>query len=116
MDIFWLNFKLIGNLHVFQQWQQFDFTVATVIATTSIGMSTLLIYCYFGKLATESYMMMSDCVFNMEWYEQPIELQRHFILMIRNMQKPLYYHGFEVAKLNLETFVKVIAIQFVLNN
>lgn len=86
------------------------FLIVTVLATISIGISTLLFYCYFGKVATESFEMMPDCVFGMNWYEQPIDLQKYFILMIRNMQRPVYYHGFEVAKLNLETFVKVIEL------
>lgn len=108
-DFLNLNFKLIQNFLFFQQWQQFDYTLASVISTTSIGMSVLLFYCYFGKLASESYEMMPNCVFDVNWHEQPNELQRYFILMIANMQKPVYYHGFEVAKMDLGTFVNVIA-------
>lgn len=85
-----------------------DFTVITIVGSTMNGMSALFIYCYFGKLATESYAKMSDCVFEMVWYEQPYELRKYFLLMITNMQKPIYYHGFGVATLNLETFVNVI--------
>lgn len=72
-----LNFELIEKFYS-QQWQQFDFIVASVLTSTSLGMSTLLLYCYFGKLATESYETMSDCVYKMEWYEQPNELQKCF--------------------------------------
>lgn len=86
---------------------EFEFTLASVLASTSVGISNLLLYCYFGELTTESYAMMSDCVYNMDWYEQPNELQRYFVLMIQNMQKPIYYHGFEVANLDLRTFIKV---------
>lgn len=43
----------------------------------------------------------------MTWHKLPTELQKYFILMIRNMQKPLYYHGFEVARLDLQMFSKV---------
>lgn len=50
---------------------------------------------------------MCDCVFEDNWHVLPAELQRYFILMIANMQKPIYYHGFGVAILNLNTFVKV---------
>ena len=72
-----------------------------------IVITNLLIYCYLGKLATETYEKMSDCVYKMDWHELLIDLKKYFILLIKNMQKPLYYHGFGVIYLNLETFTKV---------
>lgn len=83
------------------------FIVTSVVLTTSTVMEILLFYCYFGTMATESYEMMSDCVYDMNWYEQPNKLQKYFILMLANMQKSIYYHGFEMAKLDMNTFVKV---------
>lgn len=69
--------------------------------------SNLLIYCYLGKLASESYEKMSDCVYNIKWYKLAAGLQKYFILMIANMEIPIYYHGFGVVDLHLETFSKV---------
>lgn len=66
----------------------------------------LFTYCYFGKVATDSFQNMADCIYEMNWHELPIEQQKYFILMIANTQKPLYYHGFNVT-LNLETFCQV---------
>lgn len=43
----------------------------------------------------------------MEWYEQPMKLQKYFILMVANTQKSVYYRGFDIATLNLETFIQV---------
>lgn len=91
-----------------QQWHHVDFTMTNVVTATSITISTLLLYCYFGKLATESYEMMSECVYKMDWYKLSNELQKYFISMIANMQRPIYYHGFYVANLDLTTFIKVI--------
>lgn len=72
-------------------------------------MSNLLLYCYFGKLASESYEKMCDCIFfKLNWYEFPIELQKYVIVMIANMQKPINYHGFGIINLDLETFARVI--------
>lgn len=92
---------------VLQQFQQQKFDIVMVITTFSVGLVNLLIYCYLGKSATESHGKMSDCIYyNIKWYKLSIELQKHFILMIKNMQKPIYYHGFGVIYLNLETFTK----------
>lgn len=72
-----------------------------------ISISDLFFYCYFGRLATESYEKLADCLFESNWLDLTIELQKYLALMIANMQKPLYYHGFGVANLDLETFKKV---------
>lgn len=73
----------------------------------SIGMLSMFIYCYFGKLATESFEKMSDCVYDLDWYKLSLSLQKYVVIMIANMQKTLYYHGFEVVVLNLNTFLRV---------
>lgn len=75
--------------------------------TVCAGMVNMFMYCYFGKLATESFENMSDCIYDMNWQELPISLQKYIVIMIMNMQKTLYYHGFEVAILNLNTYLHV---------
>lgn len=96
-----------------QQFQQHSINLLIAISAVSTGISSLLINCYFGKMATESYVRMVDCVCNkIKWYELPIRLQKYFILMIENMQKPLYYHGFGVIYLKLETFTNVSVNSF----
>lgn len=109
MQMLMIDIGIIFKWHEspFQQWHHANFTMATVLAATSIGFSNLFIFCFFGKLATECFEMISDCIYEMEWYAQPNELQKYFILMIVNMQKPIYYHGFDVAKLELRTFITV---------
>lgn len=68
---------------------------------------TLFAYCYFGKLATQSFEDMADAFYESNWQNLPINLQKYMILMIANAQKPLYYHGYGLAVLNLETFTAV---------
>lgn len=50
---------------------------------------------------------MADTLYEASWPDLPIELQKYFIVMIGNAQQPLYYHGFGMAILNLQTFTKV---------
>lgn len=88
-----------------------DKNILTILAATTVSSSNLFIYCYFGKLATESYQKMADCLYDdNNWWLLPIELQKYFLLMNNNMQKLLFYHGFDVAVLNLETFSQVSKI------
>lgn len=84
-----------------------DKNFLTILAATTVSSSNLFIYCYCGKLATESYQKMADLLYESNWWLLPVRLQRYFLLMNANMQRLLFYHGFEVAVLNLETFTQV---------
>lgn len=72
-----------------------------------VGVANLFFFCYFGILATESFRGMADALYESNWSEVPVRLQKYFIIMVANTQKPVYYHGFGVAVLNLETFTRV---------
>ncbi|XP_055308155.1 odorant receptor coreceptor-like [Sitodiplosis mosellana] len=81
-----------------------DFNINIILLTFATSASNLFIYCYFGKMATESYAQISDCLFESNWYTHPVNLQKHFILLIANAQTSLFYHGFGFTVLNLQTF------------
>lgn len=95
----------------FQQLKHLDFYIVTVLISTFIGISNIFLFCYFGKLATESYANLCDYLYEFNWHELPNDLQKYFILMIGNAQQTLYYSGFGMIILDLETFSKVRMIQ-----
>lgn len=109
IPLFYTFNKLIplSKLKQLQSFKHFDFRIFITITAILTGISILFIYCFFGKLATESFLEMSYSLYNANWYEFPIVMQKDIILMMANMQKPIYYHGFNMAILNLETFLKV---------
>lgn len=78
---------------------------------TCLSSSTLFLYCLFGKLSTGSFESIGDDLYDFDWIRLPYKLQKYFILMIGNAQRPIVYHGFNIAELNLETFTKVRSIQ-----
>lgn len=84
-----------------------DFNLIIIFMALVVSVANFIIYCFFGKLSTESFANMSIALFEANWQMLPIKLQKFFIMMIANAQRPLYYHGFNVAILNLETFTKV---------
>lgn len=71
------------------------------------GTWVLLPYCYFGRVTTESFAQMCDCMYDLNWPHLPLELQKSVILMIANMQQPMFYHGFGIVTLDLNTYVRV---------
>lgn len=78
-----------------------------MILAVIVGGSNLYLYCYFGQSAHDHYIDLSDVYFEANWRKLPDELQKYFTLMCANAQLPLYYHGFGVAYINLNTFLRV---------
>lgn len=75
-----------------------------------VGGSNLFLYCYFGHLATDSYLDLSDDLFKLKWHQFPLHLQKYFIMMIENSQQILYYSGSGIFTLDLNTYCKVWAL------
>lgn len=73
-------------------------------------MSPLFLYCYYGKLASESSAKFADCVYDSDWRELSTKLQKYVPVMIANMQRPIYYNGFGFVNLDLSTFIAVSKI------
>lgn len=67
----------------------------------------LFLFCCFGRLLTEKYERMPDCLYESKWNELPIELQKFYVIIIGVSQRPLFYHGFGMIYLNLQTFTQV---------
>lgn len=65
------------------------------------------LYCFYSKTTNEIYLKMADHIFESNWQQLPLDLQKFFPFMIANMQKSLYYHGFKIVVLDLETFRNV---------
>lgn len=94
-------------IYAFQQLQHIDFSFLLLSFAFAISASNIFVYCYFGKMATESYRDMANCLFEANWHEYPVEIQKYFILFIANAQKPVYYHGSKIVTLDLEMFTRV---------
>lgn len=111
------NFNQIDKVFIsFQQFHQIDSSVAIILLGASSALSNLFIYCCFGEWATRNYDQMSECLYyDSNWFNLPNKLQKYLVLMIANMQKPMYYHGFEVAIMDLQTFILVKFIHETIN-
>lgn len=83
------------------------FQFYTEIFVMFAGVSNLFVFCFFGKMATESFEGMADCIAVANWQTLSIGLQKNLVLIMANAQRPLYYHGFHIYFLNLQTFTKV---------
>lgn len=109
-NVFKINLNELILLIFFQQLRHIELSITTVIMAIIASTLILFLYCFFGKIASESSMGIANLLFQANWQALPLKLQKYFIIMIANAQIPLYYHGFGVAVLNLETFTKVLIV------
>lgn len=58
-------------------------------------------------MASESYEKLTNCLYESNWIDLSTQLQKSFLILITNTQIPLFYHGFGMVDLNLQTFSKV---------
>lgn len=107
MSTFPINVCSKCTFFLIQQLQHLGFDITIMLMSFLFCISSPFLYCYYGEMATGSYEKMADLLFGCNWQQLPLDLQKFFVLMIGNMQRPLYYHGFGVTVLNLETFLNV---------
>lgn len=81
--------------------------MALFVFVAGVSSSLLFFYCYFGKIATDSFQTMADCLFEVDWLDVRVDLQKYYIMIIQNARSPIFYHGFHLAILDLSTFTKV---------
>lgn len=72
-----------------------------------IGVFNIFCYCFFGKSTTENFDRIANCLFQSNWIELPVKLQKYFVIIIGNAHKPFFYHGLGIVVLDLESFAKV---------
>lgn len=92
-----------------------DFELIFLVLVASVALTDLFLYCYFAKLAAESYEKMSESLYNCNWPDLPNQLRRYFIIMIGNSQRPQCYAGFEFVVLNLDTFCSASIFEYFRN-
>lgn len=80
------------------------FNLLTAFLTITLN---LFFYNYYGGRSTQNFLDMSNLLFESKWHILPTHFQKYYLLMIASAQFPLFYHGFHIVNLNLDTFQKV---------
>lgn len=86
-----------------------DFELAMLVIAAFVGIGNLFVFCYFGKLTTESSLKMTDCVYDLNWRHFDNNLKKCLIPILQMGKRPLTYEGYGIFTLNLETFTQVIS-------
>lgn len=84
-----------------------DLNFYMVLMSLLVSGANLFLYCFYGNRSTNDYGQMALDLYESNWYTHPVGLQKFFKMIIANAQRPLYYDGFQIVQLNLETYLKV---------
>lgn len=86
-------------------------TGTTFIAICVSGFN-LYLYCFFGNRTTDNFLDFGDILWDLKFYEFPIDLQKLMTVMIGNTREKHFYHGFNILNLSLTTFNAVNEQQY----
>lgn len=90
--------------------QHFDLSIGVLLFCVFVSCSNLYLYTYGGR-STIDILSYPDLLFESAWFTLPTEMQKLIVIIIANAQSPIHYHGFGVARLNLDKFC---AVKFIL--
>lgn len=69
--------------------------------------SNLYLYCFGGMVVTDNALKYADIIFDSDWRRIPNDLQKYYIIMIGETQRPIYLDGYGIIRVSLEAFSKV---------
>lgn len=95
-------------LNLFQHSDYLSFDVCSYLLMIFISILSVYVYCYFGKMSTDCFEQLVDCIYTANWLGQNSNSRKILILIMTNAQQPLYYHGFHIIIINMATFTQVI--------
>lgn len=58
-------------------------------------------------IVTDNALKYADIIFDSDWHKIPNELQKYYIIMIGETQRPIYLDGYGLIRVSLEAFSRV---------
>lgn len=65
-------------------------------------------YCHFATMASDRMSNIGNVVYDSNWYEFPLELQKNCILIMVQAQQNVYITGFELIRCTLLSYQRVL--------
>lgn len=83
-----------------------DFKVL-LVSLVLLSTGVVFIYCYMGTFTTDQFQLYADISYKSMWYKFPVRLQKYYVFILADSQRPRYFNGLGFIDLNLVTFAKV---------
>lgn len=89
--------------------------MVNVLAALFYSTAYFFSLCYGGEFTTNIFFKYGNRLYELEWLNLPVQLQKDVIVMMQNMQRPLIYSGFGLVELTFQSFTKVKSQTVILN-
>lgn len=90
-----------------QALQNLQLDIVIFILVTISALTDAYVFCYCGATTTMLFSEYADRLYEINSYDLPVPLQKQFVIILANLQRPVYYEGFGMVKLDLELFLNV---------
>lgn len=100
---FLLKIIPFGNFQYSNDVLSFVFNVMCIVCST-IWPS---FYSYYATVATEQILTIGDATYNSNWFNYPVKMQKHVILIVARSQKRVLFSGLNLMYCTVEYFGKV---------
>lgn len=77
------------------------------VVSVMIGLVFPYVLCDSATRATFEIVNIAGTVYSSKWYNYPLNVRRHLILIMAQSQKPLVFRGLKIVSCSLEVFMKV---------
>lgn len=77
------------------------------IFSVAYSLSWTVFLCYFANFATDQVTAIGNTLYNSNWFEYTIDVQKYVILMIARSQEAIHFTGFNLFPCTLEMLGKV---------
>lgn len=87
-----------------------NFDILVLLFDTSCIISALLwpyLFCHFADLTTNKIASIGDAAYNSNWYDFPVDLQKHMVLVVMRSRDKFYFTGLGLVRSTLEVFGEV---------
>lgn len=78
-----------------------------------VSLFPFFVFCHFGGNLTYQFENVGDNLYQLEWYEYPMEVQKRLPIIIASTQKSIYMRGYGDTRSTYSVFKKVIFIKFI---
>lgn len=82
---------LVFLLFIFQQLKYINSDIIIPLMSIVTSCANLFLYLYYGITSTQSFESMVNCLHESNWQDLPVELQKYFVIMIVNSQRPIRF-------------------------
>lgn len=77
------------------------------VICTACTLVWLALFCYHANFASDRVACIGYNIYDWNWFEYPVELQKYTILVIAQSQEPVYFVGFNLIRCTMEVLGKV---------